>query len=751
MRFIFSVIVVALINGAALGQKISGVVLDKNNREPIIGATILSLPDSFFTTSNEKGRFSLERGTSIYVSHISYSPILLEVNDNYIVVPLESKANVLEEIVVSTGGISEELINYGGSIGIIQKSTIERFNSVHPLEALNTVSGVEMQAGSINTNRITIRGVGARSTFTTAKIRAYYEDIPLTSGVGETELEDVDLQLVERIDIIKGPVSSLYGVGLGGVIKMYSKKAEQGSALNITNETGSFGLQKNTVRYQFGDNKVNFHLGLSNLDSEGYRANNEIKRRSGTFLADVIIDEKTEMSLLSNFLYQKAYIPSALNYDDYINNPTKAAFTWNKAKGFEEYRKGMLGVSIRRKVSEEIVSKSSVFTMTRNALEPRPFNILNENTTAWGARTSMASLESDKKIRFNTGVEFFNDFYSWSTQENLLDSLGYSAPGSLLANYFEKRFYVNFFGQILTKFNEKLVLETGFNLNKTGYDLRDDLLDDGNDQSGNYSFSPIVSPRATLRFYTRKNFTSFISVSHGFSPPTLEETLTPEGDLNPEIIPETGWGYELGVKRKLGRLLFAELSLYSLNIDNMLVTRRIAVDQFIGKNAGSARHNGIEFNSYLNTSLGEASTLNLVYNWTYKSYHFLDYVDDADDFSGNAIPGVSDHFMTFMADYNHDFGWYSNLTFGYYGKMYLNDFNSEWLEPYSLVHLKAGIKKNLGNHFYFNISGQIRNVFDTKYSSMIAVNMAGFGGSPRYYYPGLPRNYLLSTSIGIKL
>jgi len=72
----------------------------------------------------------------------------------------------------------------------------------------------------------------------------------------------------------------------------------------------------------------------------------------------------------------------------------------------------------------------------------------------------------------------------------------------------------------------------------------------------------------------------------------------------------------------------------------------------------------------------------------------------------------------------------------------MNDSNELFTDSYSVIDLKLSRLysiKNLG----INISTGINNLFDTRYASGIVINARGFGGrDPRFYYPGLPRNYL---------
>ena len=79
------------------------------------------------------------------------------------------------------------------------------------LMPLNRIPGILMHHGTFNTNRLTIRGIGSRTPYSTNKIKAYLGEIPLTSGDGETVLEDLENSSIQRVEIIKGPSSSLYG------------------------------------------------------------------------------------------------------------------------------------------------------------------------------------------------------------------------------------------------------------------------------------------------------------------------------------------------------------------------------------------------------------------------------------------------------------------------------------------------------------------------------------------------------------
>src|SRR5690606_26590295 len=104
------------------------------------------------------------------------------------------------------------------SVGILTAAELHRINNTDNSIAMNMISGVQMQSATFNTNRISIRGIGARTPYGTNKIRAFFGNIPLTSGDSETTIEDLDIENLQQVEIIKGPLSSVYGAGLGGAI-----------------------------------------------------------------------------------------------------------------------------------------------------------------------------------------------------------------------------------------------------------------------------------------------------------------------------------------------------------------------------------------------------------------------------------------------------------------------------------------------------------------------------------------------------
>lgn len=739
-------------------SKIKGKVIDSNNGTPLGFTQISDITYKIVTTTSADGTFELLKAGMYLFKKQGYSEKVLEIkNDAYQIIQLDINPSELNEVIINSNHIPKKLKKATSSISIISSEDIERSNNTDFAPILNRTPGVFMQSGALNTNRITIRGIGSRNLFGTSKIRAYFKDIPLTNGSGETTIEDFELASISRFEIIKGASSSVYGAGLGGVIYI----TPQNSFLNQTSfnqeiSIGSFGLVKWVQNANHGSTKNGFRAVYSNTQSDGYRENNEYKRKTFTINSNHFLGEKDELSLLASYVDLKAFIPSSINEFTFLNSPKSAAFTWKQAQGFEDSKRGVLGASWNHDYNTNLKQITSIFTSFRNAYEPRPFNILKENTLGFGIRSRFLGNTKlfNKNLNWTIGGELFKDIYKYETFENLYQDFPVgtgSVKGEQLSDFKEKRNYYNMFAETNYEFSEKTTLSMGLNLNETSYALEDSFQVSASnlDQSGSFKFKTILSPKIGLSHLFSENISVFSSVSHGFSPISLQETLLPDGLINTNLKPETGWNFEVGTRgSSLNNRLQFNASIYRLNIKNLLVSRRTAQDEFIGINAGRTLHDGLEVAFTYKWFENKNLSLSSFVNYTLNNFSFKEFIDGANNFSGNDLTGVPRDIFNAGIDFDSTFGFYGNINFQYVGSMPITDANSLYSDNYKLTNFKIGFQKNLNKKLKLNTFLGINNIFEEKYASQILINTSGFGGSaPRYYYPGNPINYFTGVNL----
>lgn len=650
----------------------------------------------------------------------------------------------IKEITVTAFRSPYNLFTIPAPINLITAEQLETGSSFTPIEALNQVPGVLMHHGTLNTNRLTIRGIGSRTLYATNKIKAYFGEIPLTSGDGETTLEDLENSAIKLIEIIKGPSSSLYGAGLAGVILFHPKSVVQNFVQNQTS-FASFGTIKNTLSTGIVQNKLNVYALGSILKSDGYRENNTTKRWNILLNSQYSFTENTNIQILLKSTDMKAYIPSSLDLPTFLESPEKAASNWQNIKGFEEYTNGQFGMSFNHITQKNEKISVATFAGFRVADELRPFNRLEEasNFFGWRAYVQKVINGENTQFTFTTGLEFFREKYKWLTFSN--------EPGNdMLSDNIEKRQYENLFVQLESAFANRLFVSMGLNGNLTRYNYIDEFHDNG-DQSGKYSYKPVLSPRLGVNYVIQKELSIFGNVSHGFSIPTFEETLLPEGELNTDIKPESGWNVELGFRSQLFDRIQFSASYYRIYITNLLVARRTGEDEYIGVNAGKSLHPGFETEiRWQVTDPNKYPSLNLIGNATFANYKFTDFVDEGIDYSGKNLPGTTKNTGLIMAIFNPTKNTSLNIWHRLTGEMALNDANSDYSDAFGISNVEAKYLGKIRN-FKYEIKTGVQNLFDIHYASMLTVNAPSFGDNlPRYYYPGNPQNYYVSILIGFE-
>ncbi len=652
----------------------------------------------------------------------------------------------LEEVVISSLHINDSLLDAPASVGILTQKKLQRDNLSDIAPAINRISGVLMQSGAYNTNRISIRGIGARTPFGTNKIRAFYGNIPLTSGDSETTIEDLNTENLNRAEIIKGPLSSLYGAGLGGAILLEPKvHSGMGSTVSAGVVYGSYALEKTNADYSFTGKTAAVNLNYHKLDSDGWRQNSAYHREGETLSGELFRTEKSKLTYLANYTYLKAYIPSSINKDMFENNPRSAAPTWLASKGFEQYRSYLAGLSYDFEMGK-LKNSTSIFLNAKKSNEPRPFDILRQKTFAYGARTQFSGNFRlfSRKADFILGAEYFGDRFEAGTFENLYqenDGNG-SLQGAQLTGVKQHRSFYNAFGQIRMPLLAKFEVQSGLNVNKTWFSL-DDTFPLENRSSESYPYDAIFSPQASLLFRPDASRTIYFSVSRGFSLPSVEETLTASGTINTNIRPENGYNLELGGKWYFAhRHFYAEIALYRMKIRDLLVAKRIGDDQYAGVNAGKTLHEGFEASVEFNSALSHQIFINAYFSGSIGRYRFEDFNDGGNDFSGNRLTGVPDSKCNAGFTVSGKPGWYLSADFLYVDRLPLDDANTVYNAAYRLTNFKIGWRLRPLPHLSVHFAAGVNNVFNEHYASMVLVNATAQGTAlPRYYYPGLPVNF----------
>ena len=660
--------------------------------------------------------------------------------------------NQLDEVTLIEEFISKKAIGITASSSI-EVADLEQFSPIDFANGLNQISGLYALSGALNTNRITIRGVGARTPFGTDKLRLYFNGIPVTNGTGVSTIEAYDFENMGRIEVVKGPKGTSLGANLGGAIILNTKPPQVGKTfLKNAFTFGSFNMTKNNFAFRHSEKNFNINFNYNHLQTDGFRQNNSFEREGFLLTSSVRLGNKDKLDFLVNYIDYNAGIPSTLNEADFREDPTRAAANWLAARGFEDNRYTLTGISYSHRFTENLSTTNSIFYTYLDHYEPRPFNILDEFTHGFGLRSvTEGNLFQGS---FSIGGELYRDEYNWQTFVNeFRDNNGNgSLQGAQLSDNKEFRSQLNLFGTYTFPIASKLEGQLGLNLNQTKFNFRDLFNSGENNTSAQRDFDPILLPSFGLQYQTKRG-RLFANISRGFSNPGLEETLTPDGVINPELNQEKGWNYELGsVFSLLANKLNLGISIYQMNITDLLVAERIDEDLFIGRNAGETRHQGLELDASYTWKLAQNWIMMPRISYSYSNHTFVDFVDGDNDFSGNDLAGVPQHRINSGFSLRNTNGFVFHLTHQFVDEIPLTDTNALFSDSFTVFNAQARYQTEIGNYFSLGLNLGINNLFNTNYAQSVLVNAIGFGGNqPRFFYPGNGRNYFAGVQLQYRI
>jgi iron complex outermembrane receptor protein len=192
----------------------------------------------------------------------------------------------------------------------------------------------------------------------------------------------------------------------------------------------------------------------------------------------------------------------------------------------------------------------------------------------------------------------------------------------------------------------------------------------------------------------------YISVSKGFSPPSIDEVRGGNNEFNNVLRAEEAINYEAGIKGSLlNKRLWFELSIYQFNLRNTIVSRRDSSGGDFFTNAGKTRQYGIESSiEYypVNNMSNFMRQVKFWGNYTYINARFINFEQSGMKFDGNKLTGTTPNIVNAGIDVNTAPGIFGNVTYNYTDHIPLNDANTFYGTRYHLIFTKAGYRFKIG-------------------------------------------------------
>jgi iron complex outermembrane receptor protein len=649
------------------------------------------------------------------------------------------KKATLPEVVVSAYGQERSVKDVPASISTIGYRELRRYNSTSIVAAVNTLPGIRMEERSPGSYRLSIRGSSLRSPFGVRNVKMYYNDIPITDPTGFTYLNQFGFYNLQQLQILKGPASSLYGAGNGGVLLANSMPEEWHAGASAGYMTGSYGMQQVLGEVRLGDSNTKNVIRYQHSNANGYRQQSASRKDVFSWDAKLKTSERNE--LMANFLYTDLYYqtPGGLTLAEYEKDARSARPTVGTTPGAIAqqaaiYQKNMLaGFTNKYKFSNHWQNKTTLYGAYAQVNNPNIRNYSRSNEPHYGGRTAFEYKSEVGKsiINVQIGAEAQQGFVLTKTYQNkrgVTDTLQ-SDDEINTSQYLG-------FAQLNWRIG-KWIAEGGLSIGKSSVNL---IRFSNLPATGLATdFGVQVSPRLALLYKMTNNTSVYAQVSRGFSPPTGGE-LSPSGSaINITLAPEVGLNYEAGVKGYAqNNRLYYDVSLFYYTLTNTIVQRKDSLGGDYYTNAGSTEQSGIEARvDYV--ALRNTKALDELRLWAgYTGYHFRyqSFKQVEADYSGNDMPGVAPHTLSAGVDAVIPFGIAAHITYLYTAKIWLNDANTARADAYNLLCAKLSWTKTI-KAYSFEIYAGADNLLNQQYSLGNDINAAG----GRYYNAAAGTNY----------
>lgn len=650
----------------------------------------------------------------------------------------------LSEVVVQAYAYNRSVDDVPATINKVGPVELQRFAAGTMVQAVNTVPGVRLEERSPGSYRISIRGSTLRSPFGVRNVKVYWNELPLTDPGGNTYFNQLDPAMIGSMEIIKGPGSSLYGTGTGGVLLLEGIQPKIGHALHAGWQLGSFGNEVFSFSFETGKEKFSQHTQVLHHQADGYRDHTRMARDvvNHAFQVDISEDQNLKTFIFYSDLFYET--PGGLTLNEFNNNPRHArpstlvfpgAVQQNARVHLQSF---YTGVTHEYRFSKKFQNKTGVYGNLVKFENAAIRNFDHRNEQSVGARSVTRFNHQVKDVQFTAlgGGEFQWGFLPTKSYGN-----NNGAEGLLLADDEASVLQYSLFGQAELRW-KKVNLTTGLSYNAQR--LKFHRLSDVGSAPEQLHYDPVVMPRLALLVKPTNQLGIFGSVSSGFSPPTLAEVNASNGVFNRELEPERGTNYELGVRVKwFENRLRMEAIAYDFNLREAIVIRRDedGADFFV--NAGKTDQKGIELTLQYVIEWSETNVIhavNLWSNYTLNRYRFKDYIKDEDDFSGNELTGTPGYVWSGGVDVTLRSGIYVRLANLYTDALPLNDANTVYADSYYLVGARAGYQ-----HKRFEVYLGGENLLDERYSLGNDLNAAG----GRYYNVAPGRSFYAGVKVNV--
>lgn len=670
-------------------------------------------------------------------------------------IAIAEAALTLDSVVVTGSRVEHSSFDLPAAIDVVGADRIGADQArVNASEALAAVPGINVQnrQNYAQDLQISSRGFGARSAFGVRGIRLISDGIPASMPDGQGQAATFNLDRAERIEVLRGPMTAVYGNQAGGVIQMFTPDGKGTPTVEGNFSAGSYGTWKADLSTQGEVGGVGYVIDASRFATEGYRDHSSAERDQTMAKLTFRPSQDGKLTLIASTFRQDAQDPQGLAWAAYQTNPRSVAqpvLDFNTRKSID-HQQG--GVTYEHRFGEHTVQLSAYVgqrsTIQYQSIPPGPQGNPRHSggvidfdrnfsgvSGRWIGRFDLAG----GKLTTTAGIDFEQSEDDRRGYENFVGAtLG--VKGTLRRQENDRVFSFDQYAQAEWQ-GERWTFSGGVRHSRVSFKVDDAYLSNGDD-SGSVTYEK-TTPTAAVMYRLADTVNVYASAARGFEAPTFNEMFYSSGGgaFNFGLKPSSSTHYEAGLKAYVGRDSRLDVALFQIKTNNEMVVLSATGGRTAYQNAGPTTRRGVEL------ALDSRWAGNLA---SRVAYTYLDAkYDEAFSSNGNPVsagsklPGVAENNLFAELVWKHPgSGFHAGVEGIARSKVYVEDTNTRQAAPgYAIANLRFGVDRQYGA-LKLGTFLRLNNLFDRQYVGSVIV-----GDSNLRFYEAAPGfNWLAGIS-----
>ncbi|RZL01456.1 MAG: TonB-dependent receptor [Rubrivivax sp.] len=683
---------------------------------------------------------------------------------------IDVAAQDLPDVVVTATRTAQRPSDIPASVDAVTGQTLRSAGPLVNLsEALTRVPGLSVlnRQNYAQDLQISSRGFGARSTFGVRGVRLYADGIPLTMPDGQGQASSIDLGSAQRIEVLRGPMSALYGNAAGGVIQVFTEDGPPRPEVAVGYAISRDGFRRESVKLGGETGQLNYVIDASHFETDGFRDHSAARRDQVHAKLKWALQDRSTVTVVGSYLNmpgvqdplgltrsemdanRKQATSSAHSYDtrkDIANQ--QLGVVYDKPLSFGELR--LLGYTGAR---QAVQFQSIPFGAQSAATHPGGVIDLDRDFSGLDARLTWKTslLARPLSITGGLNVDRMNEHrlgYQNFTGAGVNRLLG--VQGELRRDEDNRAQNSDQYLQAEWALSDQWVASAGARRSKVSFRSQDQyvVLPGNPDDSGGMAFSA-TSPVLGLMWKPTHATHFYVTAGKSFETPTLNEVAykTTDGSVtgwNTGLNASEGRHWEVGLKQALSTQGGLNLALFRTDTDGEIGVNQNANGRSSFQNVGRTRRWGAE--ASLEWRFAPRWSMYSSAAWTQARYRdpfqstALNAITAVP--AGNDLPGVPRQTAFAELLWRPSAAWQLGMEARHAGRIWANDSNTEAADSCTLWAWRAGWIHADGD-WRLNSLVRIDNLTDEHCVGSVIVNE----GNKRYYEPSPGRSVLLSVQL----